>query len=323
MKMNHSDRIFVAGHAGLVGSAITRRLRQRGYENILTRSHATLDLSRQTETEEFFRREKPEIVILAAARVGGIYANSSFPADFIHENLLIQANVIDAAWRYGAKKLLFLGSSCIYPRDCPQPIREEYLLSGTLETSNDAYATAKIAGIKMCQAYRRQHGFDAISVMPTNLYGPGDNYHPQNSHVVPALIRKFCEAVRSGAKSVEIWGTGTPRREFLHSQDMADACVFLLENYSGELPVNIGCGKDISIIDLARLLAEITGFSGEIRTNLEKPDGTPRKLLDVSRLFSMGWRPKLSLRDGLKQTVAGYLSKSEDNSGNDLTPRSG
>lgn len=306
-EMTPSDKIFVAGHGGLVGSAVARVLRQKGYANILERSHDALDLCRQAEVEDFFIREKPDIVILAAARVGGIWANFSQPADFIRDNLLIQTNVIDSAWRNGVKKLLFLGSSCIYPRDCPQPIREEFLLSGYLEATNDAYAIAKIAGIKMCQAYRRQYGFDAISVMPTNLYGPGDSYHAENSHVVPALIKKFSEAVMTNGQTVEIWGSGSPRREFLHSHDLADACVFLLENYSGEMPINIGCGKDIAIIDLARMIAEFTGFSGEVLTNTEKPDGTFRKLLDVSRLFGMGWRPRIALRDGLRQTVEEYL----------------
>lgn len=304
--MNRTDKIYVAGHAGLVGSAICHTLLQKGYDNIIVRTHSQLDLCRQEAVERFFRREKPDIVILAAAKVGGIYANSVYPADFIRNNLLIQTNVIDSSWRNGAKKLLFLGSSCIYPRNCPQPIKEEYLLSGNLEPTNDAYALAKIAGIKMCQAYRHQYGFDAISVMPTNLYGPDDNYHSENSHVVPALIRRFSEAVNSGADHVKIWGTGSPRREFLHSHDMADACVFLLENYSGDSPINIGCGKDIAIIDLAHLIASLCGFVGQVSTNPEKPDGTPRKLLDVSRLFDMGWRPRIALRDGLRSTIRTY-----------------
>ena len=305
--MEKSASIYVAGHRGLVGSALCRALRRAGHENLLVRAHDELDLCDQAATRTFFAEARPEVVILAAAKVGGIHANASYPADFIYQNLQIQNNVIDSAWRNGTKKLLFLGSSCIYPKLCPQPIREEYLLTGPLEATNEAYAIAKIAGIKMCQAYRKQYGFDAICAMPTNLYGPGDNYHPENSHVIPALIRKFHEAKASGAGSVTIWGTGTALREFLHVDDMAEACVFLLENYSDFEQVNVGCGKECSIMDAAKRIARIVGFAGEILTDPSRPDGTPCKLMDSSKLFGMGWRPRIGLEEGLRDAYRDFL----------------
>ena len=297
--MDKDSLIYVAGHRGLVGSAICRALIRGGYENLLTRTHTELDLCDQAAVRDFFAQHRPHIVVLAAAKVGGIHANATYPAEFIYQNLQIQNNVIDSAYRNDCKKLLFLGSSCIYPKLCPQPIKEEYLLTGLLEPTNGAYALAKIAGIKMCQAYRKQYGFDAISAMPTNLYGPGDNYHPENSHVIPALIRRFHEARVAGAKKVTIWGTGKALREFLYVDDMAEACVFLLENYSDFEHVNVGCGSDISIIDTARLIASAVGFEGSIDTDSTKPDGTPRKLMDCSKLFSMGWQPRVGLEEGL------------------------
>ena len=297
--MDKNALIYVAGHRGLVGSALCRALKRAGYNNQLTRTHAELDLCDQAAVRAFFAQHRPHVVVLAAAKVGGIHANATYPAEFIYENLQIQNNVIDSAYRNSCKKLLFLGSSCIYPKMCPQPIKEEYLLTGPLESTNDAYALAKIAGIKMCQAYRKQYGFDAISAMPTNLYGPGDNYHPENSHVIPALIRRFHEAKMAGAEKVTIWGTGKALREFLYVDDMAEACVFLLENYSDFGHVNVGCGSDISIIDTARLIARTVGFEGRIDTDSTKPDGTPRKLMDSSKLFSMGWKPRMSLEEGL------------------------
>lgn len=305
--MDRDARIYVAGHGGLVGGAICRALGRAGYTRLLRRSHAELDLCDQAAVRAFFGRERPDVVVLAAAKVGGIHANATYPAEFIARNLQIQTNVIDSAWASGCKKLLFLGSSCIYPKLCPQPIREGYLLTGPLEPTNDAYALAKIAGIKMCQAYRAQYGFDAISAMPTNLYGPGDNYHPQNSHVIPALIRRFHEAKESGAPAVTIWGTGTPLREFLHVDDMAEACVFLLENYSDFEHVNVGCGTDLSIMDVARLVARVVGFGGRIDTDPAMPDGTPRKLLDCGKLFRMGWRPRIGLEEGLRDAYRDFL----------------
>lgn len=307
--MDTESRIYVAGHRGLVGSAICRALARAGHTNLLTRTHAELDLCNQGAVRAFFAEYKPEIVVLAAAKVGGIHANATYPAEFISQNLQIQSNVIDSAWRNGCKKLLFLGSSCIYPRLCPQPIKEEYLLTGPLEPTNDAYALAKISGIKMCQAYRTQYGFDAISAMPTNLYGPGDNYHPDNSHVLPGLIRRFHEARETGAKSVTIWGTGTPLREFLHVDDMAEACVFLLNNYSDADHINVGCGKDISIMGAARLVARVVGYAGKIETDPQKSDGTPRKLLDCSRIFGMGWKPRIGLEEGLRETYRAFLEE--------------
>jgi GDP-L-fucose synthase len=306
--MEKDSKIYVAGHRGLVGSAICRRLEQDGFANILRRTSAELDLRNQQAVEDFFAAEKPEYVFLAAAKVGGIHANDTYPADFIRDNLQIQTNVIDAAYRYGAKKLLFLGSSCIYPKLCPQPIKEEYLLTGPLEPTNEWYAIAKIAGIKMCQAYRRQYGFDAISAMPTNLYGPGDNYHPENSHAIPALIRRFHEAKETKASKVCIWGTGTALREFLHVDDMAEACVFLMQNYSDFGHINVGCQSEWTIMDVAGLIAQIVGFEGGIDTDLSRPDGTPRKLMDSSRLFSMGWIPNISMEEGLRDAYRDFVN---------------
>lgn len=305
--MGAQSRIYVAGHRGLVGNALCRALRRAGYTDILTRSHADMDLCDQAAVRAFFAEHKPQMVILAAAKVGGIYANSTYPAEFIYENLQIQNNVIDSAHRNGVKKLLFLGSSCIYPKLCPQPIKEEYLLTGPLEPTNDAYALAKIAGIKMCQAYRTQYGFDAISVMPTNLYGPGDNYHPENSHVIPGLLRRIHEAKLARAPEVAIWGTGTALREFLHVDDMAEACVFLLENYSEFEHINVGSGEECSILELAQTIAHVVGFAGQIVTDPTKPDGTPRKLLDSSKLFALGRRPRFRLEEGLRDAYADFL----------------
>lgn len=305
--MEKGALVYVAGHTGLVGSAIVRKLTGEGFDRVVTRELEDLDLTRQAPTEAFFSEVKPEYVFLAAARVGGILANDTYPADFIRDNLLIQAHVIDSAYRNGTRKLLFLGSSCIYPKHAPQPMREDSLLTGPLEPTNDAYALAKIAGIKMCQAYRRQHGFRAISLMPTNLYGPGDNFHPETSHVLPALIRKFHEAKAAGASSVMVWGTGRPRREFLHVDDLAGAALFLMERYdSGEI-VNVGCGEDLTIADLAALVAQVVGFRGEIVYDATKPDGTPRKLLDVGRISALGWRPSIPLREGIAATYAWFL----------------
>ncbi|MDY0203982.1 MAG: GDP-L-fucose synthase [Desulfovibrio desulfuricans] len=305
--MDKDSLIYVAGHRGLVGSAICRALIRGGYENLLTRTHAGLDLCDQTAVKKFFAQHRPDIVVLAAAKVGGIHANATYPAEFIYQNLQIQNNVIDSAYRNGCKKLLFLGSSCIYPKMCPQPIKEEYLLTSPLEPTNDAYALAKIAGIKMCQAYRKQYGFDAISAMPTNLYGPGDNYHPENSHVLPALIRRFHEAKVTGAARTTIWGTGTALREFLYVDDMAEACIFLLKRYSNFEHVNVGYGSDISIMKLACLIAKTVGFSGQIDTDSSKPDGTPRKLMDCSKLFNMGWKPRVDLEEGLRDAYNDFL----------------
>jgi GDP-L-fucose synthase len=311
-----NSRIYVAGHTGLVGSSIVRKLQWEGYCHLVLRSHQELDLTRQAEVEAFFKKEEPEYVFLAAAKVGGILANNTCPAEFIYENLLIETNVIHHAYTAGVKKLLFLGSSCIYPRDCPQPMREEYLLSGKLEPTNEPYAIAKIAGIKMCQSYNRQYGKRFISVMPTNLYGPGDNFDLEISHVLPALIRKFHEAkvsdesqVTSDEKTMTIWGTGTPRREFLHVDDLADACVFLMNHYEDSEIINIGVGKDISISELGGLIKEIIGFTGTIHYDRSMPDGTPRKLLDVSKLQALGWRPKISLRQGIEMTYRWYVEE--------------
>lgn len=297
----------MAGHRGLVGSAIVRRMQSAGFANLIARSSAELDLRNQDAVEVFFRSERPEFVFLAAAKVGGILANDSYPADFLRDNLQIQTNVIDAAYRHGTSKLLFLGSSCIYPKFAPQPIPEDCLLTGPLEPTNEWYAIAKIAGLKMCQAYRRQYGFNAICAMPTNLYGPGDNFDLQASHVLPALIRKFHDAKERGEVHVPVWGSGTPRREFLHVDDLADACVFLMQGYESDLPVNIGWGEDIAIGELAGLVKEIVGFGGRITMDPTKPDGTPRKLLDVGRLKSLGWSPKIQLREGITSTYAWYL----------------
>ena len=299
-------RIFVAGHRGLVGSAIRRRLEAAGCGNLILRSHRELDLTRQAEVEAFFASEKPEYVFLAAAKVGGIWANSSYPAEFIYQNITIQTNIIHASYLSGVKKLLFLGSSCIYPRDCPQPMKEEYLLSGYLESTNEPYAVAKIAGIKICQSYNRQYGTRYISVMPTNLYGPEDNFDLETSHVLPALIRKFHEAKERGLTEVVIWGTGTPRREFLHVDDLADACVFLMEHYDGSEIVNIGVGEDQTIRELAEMIAEVVGFDGKLQFDPTKPDGTPVKLLDVGRLNRLGWKARIPLRNGLAETYEWY-----------------
>jgi GDP-L-fucose synthase len=307
--MQSTARIYVAGHRGLVGSALMRRLQTGGYTNLVTRTHAELDLTRQQPVEEFFATEKPEFVFLAAAKVGGIHANNTYPADFIYQNLMIETNIIHAAYVNKVRKLLFLGSSCIYPKNAPQPMKEEYLLTGLLEPTNEPYALAKIAGIKMCAAYNRQYGTNFISVMPTNLYGPGDNYDLQNSHVLPALIRKMHEARERGDKEAVVWGTGTPRREFLYSDDMADACVFLMENSHardiGEF-VNIGVGKDVTIRELAELVAKTVGFKGRLVFDSTKPDGTPQKLLEVSRLTQLGWRAKTSLCDGIQSAYQDY-----------------
>ena len=305
--LSRSDKIYVAGHRGLVGAAVCRALAAEGCAGLVTRTHGELDLCDQAATRAFFASERPDIVVLAAARVGGIHANAAYPAEFIWQNELIQCNVIDAAYRNGCRKLLFLGSSCIYPRLCPQPIKEEYLLTGELEPTNEAYALAKISGIRMCQAYRRQYGFDAISCMPTNLYGPGDNYHPENGHVIPALLRRFHEAKTAGASRVTIWGTGTPLREFLHVDDMARACVFLLRNYSEYEHINVGSQEECSIMDVARRIARVVGFEGEIGIDPARPDGTPRKLMDSGRLFAMGWRPRISLEEGLRDTYQDFL----------------
>jgi GDP-L-fucose synthase len=307
--MNKQDKIYVAGHRGLVGSGFVRRLTAAGYGRLLLRSHRELDLTEQRAVNDFFAGERPDYVFLAAARVGGIHANETYPADFIRDNLQIQTNVIDAAWRFGVKKLLFLGSSCIYPRLAPQPISEECLLSGPLEPSNEWYAIAKIAGIKLCQAYRRQYGFRAIALMPTNLYGPGDNFHPENSHVLPALIRRFHEAKVQACDQVVVWGSGAPRREFLHVDDLADAALFLMSHYDAEAIVNVGVGEDISIAELVELIREQVGYRGRIVFDTGKPDGTPRKLLDVRRLSALGWRARIGLREGIAATYAWFLEQ--------------
>ena len=304
-------RVYVAGHRGMVGSALVRRLAREGC-HVLTATRAELDLTRQADVEAWMEKEKPDAVFLAAAKVGGILANDSYPADFLYDNLMIEANLIEAARRAGAEKLLFLGSSCIYPRDCPQPIREEYLLTGPLEPTNRAYAIAKIAGIEMCRAYNRQHDTRFLAAMPTNLYGPGDKYDLKGSHVLPALIRKAHEAKAAGAESLEVWGTGTPRREFLHVDDLADACVFLLRNYSGAEHVNVGCGSDLTIGDLARLVCDVVGFEGRLEFLTDKPDGTPRKLLDTSRLSALGWQPRIGLAEGLAATYREFLDEHAD-----------
>ncbi len=310
--MEQHDSIYVAGHRGLVGSAIVRALQTAGYTNLILRSRTEVDLTSQASVNAFFAAERPQYVFLAAAKVGGILANNTLGADFIRDNLLIQTNAIDAAWRNGARKLVFLGSSCIYPKFAPQPMKETDLLTGTLEPTNEPYAIAKIAGIKMCQAYRAQHGFDAISLMPTNLYGPNDNFDLNSSHVLPALMRKFHEAKLSGASQVTIWGTGTPKREFLHVDDLADAALFLMRKYSGPEIVNVGTGEDVSIHDLAVMIGEVTGFRGTLFQDTSKPDGTPRKLLDVDRLSALGWRARISLREGVEQTYRWYLAQRAD-----------
>ncbi|WP_028667360.1 GDP-L-fucose synthase [Runella zeae] len=307
--MEKNAKIYVAGHRGMVGSALVRRLQSEGYENIIVRTSRELDLRNQQAVTEFFEAERPEYVFLAAAKVGGIMANNIYRAEFLYDNLQIQNNVIHNAYATGTKKLMFLGSSCIYPKMAPQPLKEDYLLTGPLEYTNEPYAIAKITGIKMCESYRKQYGCDFISVMPTNLYGPNDNYDLNNSHVLPAMIRKFHEAKTEGKPFVELWGTGSPLREFLHADDLADACVYLMKNYDGEQFVNIGVGEDISIKSLAELIKETVGYGGQIHWNTDKPDGTPRKLMDVARLHEMGWKHKYSLEEGIKITYQDFLSK--------------
>lgn len=319
--MDKSAKIYIAGHRGLVGSALIRQFANEGYTNIVARTHAELDLTDSRAVEQFFAEERPEYVFLAAAKVGGIHANNTYPAEFIHQNLAIQTNVIHEAWRNGVRRLLFLGSSCIYPRDCPQPIKEDYLLSGPLEPTNRPYALAKIAGIEMCWSYNRQYGTHYLAVMPTNLYGSGDNYHPENSHVIPALIRKFHESKTQEAETVTVWGSGTPRREFLFSDDMAEACLFLMnlpdeqfgsllgaDRNDGIAPlINIGSGEDLTILELANLIKEVVGFKGEIILDRTKPDGIMRKLIDVSRLNSLGWRYTTTLEEGLRRAYEDFL----------------
>lgn len=317
--MRQDSKIYVAGHRGLVGSALMRRLQANGYSNLVTRTHVELDLTEQAAVRDFFAAEEPEYVLLAAARVGGIHANNTYPAEFIQQNLAIQTNVIHEAWRSGVQRLLFLGSSCIYPKDCPQPIREEYLLTGPLEPTNRPYALAKIAGIEMCWSYNRQYGTKYIAAMPTNLYGPGDNYDLNNSHVLPALIRKMHESKQRGDKEVVVWGTGTPKREFLYSDDMADACVYLLEQpeeklrplFRNDQPplVNVGCGEDLTICELAELVKQVVGFAGELTFDTSKPDGTMRKLMDVGKLRQMGWQAATQLRDGIAVAYKTFLGE--------------
>lgn len=306
--MNTSDKIYVAGHRGLVGSAICRRLSKAGFSNIVTRSHAELDLCRQDQVEKFFSQEKPDYVFLCASKVGGIAANNEYPADFMYDNMMIEMNVLHAAWKNSCKKLLFLGSSCIYPRMAPQPMPESCLLTSPLEKTNEAYALAKISGLKYCEYLNRQHKTNFISVMPTNLYGPNDNYHPTHSHVLPALLRRFHEAKVQNLDTVSCWGTGTPMREFLYVDDLADACLFLMENYTGNETVNLGSGKELSIRELAEKIASVVGYKGKIVWDASKPDGTPRKLLDVSKLASLGWTYKTELEEGIRLTYADFLN---------------
>jgi len=306
--MDKHAKIYIAGHRGLVGSAIMRKLEHHLYKNIIYRTSRELDLCDQTAVNQFFAAQRPEYVFLAAAKVGGILANNTYPANFIYNNIMIEANIIHAAHEYGVKKVLFLGSSCIYPKLAPQPIKEEYLLTGELEPTNAPYAVAKIAGIQMCQAYNRQYGTNFISVMPTNLYGPNDNFDLASSHVLPALIKKFHESKINNLSSVEIWGTGKPQREFLHVDDLADACLFLMNEYEGDQPINVGGGKDISIAELAMLIADVVGYSGDIVYNSAMPDGTPRKLLDITKLVALGWRPRIELKDGIRSTYQWYLN---------------
>lgn len=310
--MNPHDRIYVAGHHGLVGSAILRLLQAEGCDNLLLRDRSELDLTDQSAVEQFFATERPAYVFLAAAKVGGIHANTAYPAEFLRDNLAIQTNVIHSAWKNGTRKFLFLGSSCIYPRDCPQPMREEHLLTGPLEPTNEPYAIAKIAGLKMCQAYRRQYGFDAIVAMPTNLYGPGDNFHLENSHVLPALIRRFYEAKSQGTEEVQIWGSGRPLREFLHVDDLAAGLLLLMRSYSDDQMINVGSGQEISIADLAQTIADAVGYRGKLRFDLSKPDGAPRKRLDISRLTALGWSQKIALTDGIRDTCRWFSTKHFD-----------
>ncbi|MBL7919213.1 MAG: GDP-L-fucose synthase [Bacteroidia bacterium] len=307
--MKLDSKIYIAGHRGMVGSAILRNLQKNGFTNFVLKTSQELDLRDQNQVADFFAKEKPEYVFLAAAKVGGIQANNIYRADFLYENLMIQNNVIHAAYENKVSKLLFLGSSCIYPKLAPQPLKEEYLLSGFLEDTNEPYAIAKIAGIKLCESYNRQYNCNFISVMPTNLYGPNDNYNLNNSHVLPALIRKFHEAKQSNAPFVEMWGTGSPMREFLHADDMADACVYLMQNYNGSQHVNIGTGADLTIKDLAIMIQKIVGYTGEIKHDLTKPDGTPRKLMDVSFLHKQGWKHKIELEEGIKQVYEDFKKK--------------
>ena len=307
MKIN--SRIYVAGHCGLVGSAIYRLLKKRGFENLITRTHSELELMDAVAVQNYFEETKPEFVFLAAAKVGGIHANSTYPADFMRENLVVQTNVIHESWRNGVEKLMFLGSSCIYPKLCPQPISEESLLTGELEPTNEAYALAKIAGIKTCQSYNQQYGTNFISAMPTNLYGINDNFHPENSHVLPALIRRFHEAKLADSESISIWGTGNPRREFLHSDDLADAVLFLMENYNDSEIVNVGCGEDQTIRALAETICEVVGYSGSLAFDSTRPDGTPQKVLDISKIRALGWTPEIPLKKGLEQVYQWYLSQ--------------
>ncbi|HJW73138.1 MAG TPA: GDP-L-fucose synthase [Geothrix sp.] len=310
--MDQSSRIFIAGHKGLVGSAIVRRLEAAGFTNLITRNRGECDLEDQGAVAKLFMEEKPEYVFLAAAKVGGILANASFPVDFLRTNLVVQNNIIDASHAYGVKKLLFLGSSCIYPKLSPQPIKEEYLLTGALEPTNEWYAIAKIAGIKLCQAYHAQYGLNAISLMPTNLYGPGDNFDLKASHVLPALLRRFHEAKVSGAREVVLWGTGTPRREFLHVDDLADACVHLMQHYNSPEIINVGTGEDVTIRELAELVKSTVGFEGQIVQDITKPDGTPRKLLDVTRLHAQGWRHRIALAEGIHATYQWFMEHQDD-----------
>ena len=307
MKIN--SRIYVAGHRGLVGSAIYRLLKKRGFENLIIRTHSELELMDAVAVQNFFEETKPEFVFLAAAKVGGIHANSTYPADFIRENLVVQTNVIHESWRNDVEKLMFLGSSCIYPKLCPQPISEESLLTGELEPTNEAYALAKITGIKTCQSYNQQYGTNFISAMPTNLYGINDNFHPENSHVLPALIRRFHEAKLADSESVSIWGTGNPRREFLHSDDLADAVLFLMENYNDSEIVNVGCGEDQTIRVLAETIREVVGYSGSLEFDSSRPDGTPQKMLDISKIRVLGWTPEIPLKNGLEQVYQWYIEQ--------------
>lgn len=313
--MQKNDKVYIAGHRGMVGSAIKRKLEQEGFTNLVYRSSAELDLRVPSAVGTFFETEKPAYVFLAAAKVGGIMANNTYRADFLYENLMIQNSVIHAAYETGVKKLMFLGSSCIYPKMAPQPLKEDYLLTGLLEETNEPYAIAKIAGIKLCDAFRAQYGCNFISVMPTNLYGPNDNYDLQKSHVLPALVRKFHEAKESGAASVTIWGTGTPKREFLYADDLADACFFLMQSYNEPGLVNVGTGIDLTILELAELIARITGFTGKILTDATKPDGTPRKLMDVSKLHNMGWTARISLEEGITKVYKTYSTTAEQPAG--------